>query len=118
MLVIFEDLTELSNGFSLNNDQLPATLGRAGDVTVRLTNVLVSRQHCEIDIRDGELIVRDLGAFNGTQVNDQSIDECVFHSGDKLQVGLQQFLVECIDQISLRSASFSHAEDSHAEALI
>jgi tetratricopeptide (TPR) repeat protein len=46
---------------------LPAVIGRAeADVVLRGSSV--SRRHCEVDLRDDVVVVRDLGSRNGTLV--------------------------------------------------
>ena len=53
---------------------LPTTIGRSRDAKVKLPHPLVSRQHCEVFERDGQLFVRDLGSLNGTYVDSQKIE--------------------------------------------
>ncbi|MCP4786707.1 MAG: FHA domain-containing protein [Fuerstiella sp.] len=95
MFVCFDELNGFSDGFCLDLEQLPATFGRARDVAVQLTNLLVSRHHCQIAIRNNQLVIRDLGSVNGTLLNGEAVDEAPLSSGDTLQVGLQSFLVRC-----------------------
>lgn len=53
---------------------LPTTIGRSREATVKLPHPLVSRKHCEVFERDGQLFVRDLGSLNGTYVDSQKIE--------------------------------------------
>ncbi len=72
--------------------ELPATIGRARDANVSVTDRWVSRHHCRIE-REGEaIVVRDLGSSHGTFVNGHRVDETVLQSGDQLGVGLTSFL--------------------------
>lgn len=54
--------------------QLPTTIGRSREAKVKLPHPLVSRKHCEVFERDGQLYVRDLGSLNGTYVDSQKIE--------------------------------------------
>lgn len=118
MFASFEDLTIISNGFELTDEQLPAVLGRADDATIELTNVLVSRYHCEIDVEDGQLVVRDLGSMNGTLLNDRPITTAPLRVGDVLQIGLQLFEVRAIDIPQMSAQGHWQTDDSHAAAAV
>ena len=50
-------------------------IGRGSDVKLTLPHPLVSRRHCELFEREGQLVVRDLGSLNGTFVDSKRIDE-------------------------------------------
>jgi pSer/pThr/pTyr-binding forkhead associated (FHA) protein len=54
----------------------------------------VSREHCELVIEDGKLIVHDVGSSNGTFVNGESIDEIELSAGDQLRVGPVTFVIQ------------------------
>lgn len=115
MIAEFEDLSGLSDGFRLDLEQLPATLGRAGDVTVRLTNALVSRRHCEIDVVGRQLVVRDLGALNPTLLNDHPVVESQLFAGDRLKIGLQTFLVRHVHVSAMEKLHSDFSDDSLVE---
>ena len=53
--------------------RLPAIIGRGRSAQVTIPHSLVSRQHCEVLERDGQLVVRDLNSLNGTYVGDERI---------------------------------------------
>ena len=74
-------------------DALPATIGRGGDVQVRLDDPYVSRCHCQIEEMEGVLVVRDLGSKNGTYVNGCLITEALLMPGHELSMGETRFLV-------------------------
>lgn len=78
-------------------DALPATIGRGGDVQVRLDDPYVSRCHCEIGEMEGILVVRDLVSRNGTYVNGCRITKALLMPGHELSLGETRFLVcyEC-----------------------
>ena len=50
--------TELETPVRLN--KYPVLLGRSESADIRLDDRWLSRNHCEIDVTDGELIIRDL----------------------------------------------------------
>ena len=55
---------------------------------------MVSREHCEILVGDGKVILNDLKSRNGTFVNGKQLAEKhVAKSGDSLRVGRLQFEV-------------------------
>jgi CheY-like chemotaxis protein len=47
----------------------PCVLGRGRDCGHRLADPLVSRRHCELSLRGGQVFVEDLGSRNGTSLN-------------------------------------------------
>jgi len=112
MIARFDELNGFSDGFGLEIEQLPATFGRAADVTVQLTNLLVSRYHCEIEVKNNQLVLRDLGSVNGTLLNGERVDEAPLFPGDTLQIGLQSFLVRSIQTSMLEQHHMKTAEDS------
>lgn len=72
---------------------LPATIGRSDESDVQLDDRWLSRQHCELDVRDGEVVLRDLGSKHGTFVNETPIDAAEVQPGDEIRVGLSRFVV-------------------------
>jgi pSer/pThr/pTyr-binding forkhead associated (FHA) protein len=70
-------------------------IGRGADCDLRLHTAAVSRHHCLLRQRAGELTVLDLGSSNGTFVNDQRVrSQSLVRNGDCLRVGTFDFLVE------------------------
>ena len=74
--------------------QFPFMIGRSEDAQFSFEDRWLSRQHCEIDCFDGQLIVRDLGSRHGTYVNDMQIDESPLNINDQLRIGLTKFIVK------------------------
>ena len=63
-------------------------LGRHPDSDVYLDDITVSRRHVEVERKDAEFVVRDVGSLNGTYLNQQRIDaDAALVHGDELQVG-------------------------------
>lgn len=67
-------------------------IGRGEGAHLRPASDMVSRKHCGIEVKDGKVIVSDLGSRNGSFVNDQQLTKPhVAKSGDKIRVGRLQF---------------------------
>ncbi len=63
-------------------------IGRHPDCDLRLKSQAISRHHCVLYVRDGNVFVRDLKSRNGTLVNGQRIQtDWELRGGDKLQIG-------------------------------
>ncbi len=63
------------------------TVGSASRAAVHLPDRTVSRLHCELRERDGQLWVKDLESKNGTWVNDVRIIEACAPEGARVQLG-------------------------------
>jgi diguanylate cyclase (GGDEF)-like protein len=62
-------------------------VGRSQEADLHIPHKSVSRQHCEI-WRDGDNYrIRDMGATNCTQVNDQAVNEGPLEDGDHITLG-------------------------------
>lgn len=69
-------------------------IGRGDTAHLRPSSDLVSREHCEILVGDGKVILNDLKSRNGTFVNGKPLEQKhVAKSGDSLRVGRLQFEV-------------------------
>ena len=49
------------------------TLGRHPTNSIQLLDKIVSKEHCVIERRGPQLILRDLGSLNGTYVNGERV---------------------------------------------
>ena len=54
---------------------------------MRLTDLRVSRRHCEIKLEAGRLSVTDLGSVGGTLVRGQRVEKCVLNPDEVLLLG-------------------------------
>ena len=75
------------------------SFGRATDNTVSYPdNTNMSRNHAEIEYKDGKYVVTDLGSSNGTTINGQKIEgETPLNNGDFITLGnsiIVEFVVE------------------------
>jgi pSer/pThr/pTyr-binding forkhead associated (FHA) protein len=73
-------------------------IGRGETCHLRPNSERVSREHAEIRISDGDVVVRDLGSRNGTLVNGKAITEPIaLRHQDSVQVGPLTFAVSIVD---------------------
>ena len=88
-------------------------IGRGTDCDLRLRMHEVSRHHCIIHVRPGDVSVLDLGSSNGTYLNGQRVrSQATLHTGDELRLGDAVFLLDLGDQKSIESKA--HDVDSVA----
>jgi predicted component of type VI protein secretion system len=83
----------LSSRSRIQIDRLPASIGRSAQASVQLPDPEVSRKHCLLEQREGELVIRDAGSTNGTFVNGLRVGEAVLVSGDRVSLGQTRFCV-------------------------
>ena len=67
-------------------------IGRREGCDIRIPIASVSREHCELRVEEGKLMVRDMGSSNGTYVNRQRIQEQEVNAGDLIAVGPAVFV--------------------------
>jgi predicted component of type VI protein secretion system len=68
-------------------------IGRHTDCQIRIPDVSVSRQHCELSVTDGRVVIRDLGSSNGTFVNRRRISSTELAPADLINVGKFIFVI-------------------------
>ncbi len=81
-------------------------IGRGQDCDLRVPIDMCSRQHCQVELRPGGVVCRDLGSANGTLVNNERINEVTLSPGDKITIGPIVFTL----QIDGEPASVAPAE--------
>ena len=91
-----EDPVGDDQSFSLS--MFPVMIGRSEEADISFDDRWLSRQHCEIDCQEGQLVIRDLGSRHGTYVNDLQIDESPLNFNDQLRIGMTTFTVRSTDQ--------------------
>jgi len=91
-----------------------ATVGRQQGCQIRIGSSQVSRKHCELFEKQGQLFVKDLNSSNGTFVNGQKVQggQQTLEPGNVLLIGGVSFRVE---QVSA-SAAAGAAVDVAGEA--
>lgn len=70
------------------------TIGRKDDCNIRIPLSMVSRRHAEVLVEDEGTVLKDLGAANGTFLNNRRIDEEDLEPGDQIMIGPVVFTVQ------------------------
>ena len=71
------------------------TIGRQEDCCIRIPLGEVSRRHAEIDLDEDGIVLRDLGASNGTFLNNRRIEgEEDLQPGDQITIGPVVFTLQ------------------------
>ena len=63
------------------------TIGRKQDCSIRIPLAMVSRRHAEILVEGEGVVLRDLGAPNGTFLNNRKVSEEGLEPGDQIMIG-------------------------------
>ena len=94
MQVVLKVVGGKNDGREINIAVPRFIIGRGDTAHLRPSSDLVSREHCEILVTDGKVILNDLKSRNGTFVNGKELAEAhTAKSGDSLRVGRLQFEV-------------------------
>ena len=93
VLAIYQQSTKVKDCIL---EKLPLVIGRSADADIQLDDRWVSRQHCQVDVQEGVVVVQDLESRHGTLVNDQPITRSKLFPGDTLCIGLSR-LVACYE---------------------
>jgi pSer/pThr/pTyr-binding forkhead associated (FHA) protein len=72
--------------FDLDEGQT-LVLGRGEKTDTRLKDPQVSRTHCQVEIKGGEVRLVDSGSRSGTMVNGKKVDHYSLKPGDVIQLG-------------------------------
>jgi CheY-like chemotaxis protein len=83
-------LVVITKGLAASSHELGAhwtTIGRGHDNMFQIVEPSVSGKHCEVRLKDDELVVRDLQSTNGTFVGGKKISEASLKPGQTLRVG-------------------------------
>lgn len=70
------------------------TVGRIEDNAFQIAEQSISSHHCEVLLRGGEVVVKDLNSTNGTFINDEKITEGVLKPGQTLRLGQVELQLE------------------------
>ena len=76
---------ELGKKYNLESPSF--IVGRSSKSDICIDQESVSRNHCKLINTGKEIVLKDLGSTNGTQVNDALVDEHVLRDGDLVKVG-------------------------------
>ena len=79
------------------------TIGRSKDNDIVLNDSTVSRNHARIINAKKDYLLVDLGSFNGTQLNGESVQNAVLNHKDTVKIGLTKltFLTKAEKEPSL-----------------
>jgi len=83
-------LVVITTGVAASAHELDAnwtTIGRADGNAFQIVEASISGRHCDVQLRGGELVVRDLHSTNGTFVQGEKISEAVLKPGQSLRLG-------------------------------
>jgi hypothetical protein len=72
----------------------PLLVGRGKNTQTRLNDPHVSRQHCQVEVKGGQVMLVDSGSAGGTYVNGQQAREQQLRPGDIIQVGETRLQLE------------------------
>lgn len=87
------------------------TLGRHPDNSIQLLDKIVSKEHCVIELRGNQFILRDLGSLNGTYVGGQRVNgEMMLSEGVEIAMGQTTAHIEQINQLPPLGNSHQHWE--------
>jgi adenylate cyclase len=71
-------------------------VGRAPTCDIPVIDPTISRRHAEVECRDGEVIVRDLGSSNGTFLNGTRVESGTVSPGDTVTFGKVGFRLQSV----------------------
>jgi pSer/pThr/pTyr-binding forkhead associated (FHA) protein len=80
-------LTQSMAGRSCDLATEVTTVGRVEDNAFQIAEPSVSSRHCEILLRGGDVVIKDLNSTNGTFINGEKISEGVLKPGQTLRLG-------------------------------
>ena len=84
-VVVVEPPAQAGRRYPLGDE---VTVGRAAGCQIIVDDTYVSQLHARLFMRDGQLLVEDLGSTNGTYLNRAKVSgPMVMQRGDRLQVG-------------------------------
>ena len=99
-------------------------IGRDPQCNLRPASALISKRHCAVLVKSGQVFVRDFDSTNGTFINDHPVKgEAPLQSGDVLKVGPLCFKVQIEGQASVSKPTPppkapAGADDEEAAALL
>ena len=87
-------LLDKRTGEEFNIRRYATSIGREiqNDLVI-VSDKTISRQHAQIQFKDGSFLVQDLNSKNGTRVNGKKVAEItMLKSGDEVSIGLTQMI--------------------------
>ncbi len=74
-------------GVDAELDEGTLVIGRSRRCGIVLTDPNISRQHAELRLQSGSIVLRDLGSTNGTRLNGRAVRETAVRPGDRIELG-------------------------------
>jgi pSer/pThr/pTyr-binding forkhead associated (FHA) protein len=74
----------------------PVLIGRKRGELL-LDDPMVSSAHCQLLLKDGEVLLEDLGSTNGTRVNGARVREAALRDGAEIEIGGSKLVVHLAD---------------------
>lgn len=62
----------------------PRLVGRAAEADIRIDEAAFAERHARVEMLRGEVVLRDLGSAEGSQVNGENVRDAVLQPGDQL----------------------------------
>ncbi len=81
-------------------------LGRSADADIQILDQRVSRQHARLHVSKSEVILEDLGSHNGTYLHGHKVARRPLREGDRIRVGVSEYVLDKIKGQVLTSAIF------------
>jgi hypothetical protein len=72
-------------------------IGRSSENDFQIVHSTISSTHCELILKDSDVILRDLGSTNGTFLNGEKVREARLAAGQTVRLGDVELLVETTD---------------------
>lgn len=69
-------------------------IGRRHSCDLCIPLVSVSKKHCQLNLDNGVLKIRDLGSRNGTYLNSKRINDATIKAGDSIKIGPLTFVLQ------------------------
>jgi len=76
------------------SEEFNVLLGRSRHTVTRLSDLSVSRVHCEVEVKGKRILITDQETSSGTFVNGKKITECELRVGDMVRIGDTQLRVQ------------------------
>jgi pSer/pThr/pTyr-binding forkhead associated (FHA) protein len=84
----------IDDGADILLDRPLVFVGRHPTCDARIDSLRVSRYHCSLTRENDEIVVRDLGSTNGTQINGQRVQVGLLRPGDELSIAHMRYRLE------------------------
>lgn len=78
------------------NIKLPTVLGRSRQADLTIAHLQISRRHCELNQREGVVLLTDLGSLNGTYCRDHKIQRVPLLPNDQFSIGPLTFEIHYV----------------------